>query len=844
MVASNGAADTRLLDPNPSALSGNPQLRFRVESFVLFCIASLFVFVSLRQAWFEEIDLLIYDAVVARSAAPMADDITLIRIDEATLFEHGAWPWPRSLQAQLLGEINRYAPTTVVMDIIYAGHQQGDAALVEAAAATKQLALPMMVDFLQADQQHIEVTPFPDLYEHTDALGHIHVEFDNDAVARGTYLYQGTPDPVWPHLMLKLAFPAGTAQDWGCTTPDLAQLMYLQKCGYVRVPFAGPANTYAGVSAQQLLTPQDDQNRLALTAAIEGKTVLVGLTAAGLDQVATPTTTDHTTMSGVEFNANLLSALRLGTLIDGVSWTTRLLFCLLIVGLSTFLLPRLRPTQMLLMTFALALVPVIICASLLAGLRIFLPAITATIAVICIYPLWSWRRHEIAWQFISAEVARIDSEQQTWIGYGDRSADSAQISRTDLSRLLGEELSSATDGTATLTAKATLTAPAAALLADVNARINGLSQDDQPGLPGEVLARRISRLERRAREVREGRAMGLAGLGLMSNGIVIASALGNIEFANSAAHRFLRLDPEATDLLEALQSLQPPLGNSWLDIARAAILEQRSISFEATTETQTPVFVAVEPLTSQAAPYAPHWIISLSDLSAIQQARAQREEALAFLSHDIRSPLLSVLAIIRSEETPSQELDTISNYTQKALSTSEQFLQLSRLQLQAAFETYELELEQVLRNAIEQSYFLAKDKGIVLSLQVDPGFPDEGAWMEGNGELLERTFINLLSNAIKYSPPDTTVEVDLALDEQNIRIDVRDQGFGIPAEELGHIFDAYFRSQEEVLARNKGAGLGLRFVKTVVERHGGRISVESQWGQGTSFSLRLPVMRG
>ena len=145
-------------------------------------------------------------------------------------------------------------------------------------------------------------------------------------------------------------------------------------------------------------------------------------------------------------------------------------------------------------------------------------------------------------------------------------------------------------------------------------------------------------------------------------------------------------------------------------------------------------------------------------------------------------------------------------------------------------------------------YFLAQEKGITLRLdnhsedEADEAARLEGIWIEGNGELIERTFVNLLGNAVKYSDADTTITITVSQFADDVHIEVSDEGYGIPEEELAHIFDPYFRSQESKLARNRGAGLGLRFVKTVVERHHGRIHVISEWGKGTTFTITLPAM--
>ncbi|MHB1415612.1 MAG: sensor histidine kinase, partial [Chloroflexota bacterium] len=108
-------------------------------------------------------------------------------------------------------------------------------------------------------------------------------------------------------------------------------------------------------------------------------------------------------------------------------------------------------------------------------------------------------------------------------------------------------------------------------------------------------------------------------------------------------------------------------------------------------------------------------------------------------------------------------------------------------------------------------------------------------------DLVERIMENLLSNAVKYSPPDTQVTVRLAARDGEVVTSVEDHGFGIPVEELPHIFERYRRADEARQSRREGLGLGLYIVKGLVEVHGGRIWVESKAGRGSTFTFTLPV---
>ena len=99
---------------------------------------------------------------------------------------------------------------------------------------------------------------------------------------------------------------------------------------------------------------------------------------------------------------------------------------------------------------------------------------------------------------------------------------------------------------------------------------------------------------------------------------------------------------------------------------------------------------------------------------------------------------------------------------------------------------------------------------------------------------------NLLFNAVKYTPQGKTVHLE-AKDEQDwIQVDVTDTGIGIAPEEVGHVFEEFFRASNGKQFEQDGTGLGLSIVKHIVQRHGGEISVKSQIGKGTTFTVRLP----
>lgn len=115
------------------------------------------------------------------------------------------------------------------------------------------------------------------------------------------------------------------------------------------------------------------------------------------------------------------------------------------------------------------------------------------------------------------------------------------------------------------------------------------------------------------------------------------------------------------------------------------------------------------------------------------------------------------------------------------------------------------------------------------------------AYALGDQTLLMRALCNLIDNAIKYSPADTRIDCGIEEDDGYWRISVRDQGRGIAAQDLDSLFEPFSRMAADTRKDVGGAGLGLAFVRTVAQRHGGTAQVSSEPGRGSVFSLRLPM---
>ena len=113
--------------------------------------------------------------------------------------------------------------------------------------------------------------------------------------------------------------------------------------------------------------------------------------------------------------------------------------------------------------------------------------------------------------------------------------------------------------------------------------------------------------------------------------------------------------------------------------------------------------------------------------------------------------------------------------------------------------------------------------------------------VQGDALQIRQALRNLVGNAIKYTPVGGSVDLFVETDESKITISVKDTGYGIPADDLPFIFDRFYRVRNEAVKDIEGNGLGLAIVKSIIEKHGGQISVESKPGKGSTFFVTLPL---
>jgi PAS domain S-box-containing protein len=223
-----------------------------------------------------------------------------------------------------------------------------------------------------------------------------------------------------------------------------------------------------------------------------------------------------------------------------------------------------------------------------------------------------------------------------------------------------------------------------------------------------------------------------------------------------------------------------------------------------------------------------------------------KDEFLSIASHELRTPVTSIKGYTQLAKTLIRENDLVTSgeYLDIAL---DQIDRMSRLILElldvSRIETGRLEIRRELiqwstfvRDVVHRHHTAVSDRRFHMNV------PDETMIVSGDRDRLEQVLGNLLENAVKYSPDGSEILVSVDNKEDQVVTSVSDHGIGIPVDELMQVFERFHRGRQVSSTNYGGLGLGLYITKQIVERHGGKIWVESREGNGTTFSFSLPAV--
>ncbi len=246
----------------------------------------------------------------------------------------------------------------------------------------------------------------------------------------------------------------------------------------------------------------------------------------------------------------------------------------------------------------------------------------------------------------------------------------------------------------------------------------------------------------------------------------------------------------------------------------------------------------------------PAMIMTLRDLSEARRVERMRVDFVANASHELRTPLASLLGFVETlqgsarddKEARDKFLSIMREQAQRMARLVDDLLSLSRIEQNLHLRPQtSVDLVAILRHIADTLTPMADDNGVTLKLDVPAK-----AIVTGDRDELLRVAENLVENAIKYGASDPQcvnrqVEITLVLEQRQCVLSVRDHGPGIPHEHLPRLTERFYRVDAGQSRAKGGTGLGLAIVKHIVARHCGRLGIESNPGQGATFSVFLPL---
>ncbi len=735
----------------------------------------------------DRLSNVLYDSVQRAAPRPAGEGILIIAIDNRSLAELGRWPWPREHHVALVRRLGTAGVRAIGYDVLFlepyaAPHV--DEALGAALAAGPPAVLPHLIEVPGTDGRPSDlVPPVPAIAAGARAVAHVVTRPDRDGVVRGVDRLEDPEGRRFLHLSEALAAVAA-GDDEAIDAPDPPPSSPVIAPARDLIPFARGPGAYSQVSFVDVM-----EGRLP-PELLRDRIVLVGATGAGLgDRFSTPMSGTEETMAGVEIHANYLDALLTGTLIRPAPTVWVQIFSLAPLWLLMLSLLRLGPRINLWLGAGLGLGVIAISLVALVVFRVWLPPATPLLALGLIFPIWGWRRLDVASRFMIRELKELTSEEPMLPRH-----------RVEVS--------------------------------------------------GDPVARQIVLMHEAIRDVRDLRQFIAQSLDNLPDAALVTDLDGRVLIANAAADRlfvprlggpvegrplaavFSALDPDpafpdprAAQLLEALRDggLAPENGYE-TRLANGMSLEIRLAFF---------TDAARRPL---------GWIARFADITDLRASERQREDALRLLTHDMRSPQAAILAVLNAEgrRIPPDVAQRLGRYARQTLSLADDFVQYARAE-SGRFNLELFDLADAMLDAADDLWPLAKAKEI----RVETETPDQPAMVSGDRALISRAMANLLSNAIKYSAPQTRVTGRVLVEGDRAVAEVEDQGRGIAPEDQARLFEPFQRLVPPEGATSEadasGSGLGLAFVRTVVERHQGDVFVRSRVGEGSTFGFRLPL---
>jgi two-component system phosphate regulon sensor histidine kinase PhoR len=386
--------------------------------------------------------------------------------------------------------------------------------------------------------------------------------------------------------------------------------------------------------------------------------------------------------------------------------------------------------------------------------------------------------------------------------------------------------------------------------ASLYSRLDRMSSNPLARLTYKNQERRIQTLSVLSESVRGEKALMGAIMDSIADGVVVTDALGTIRLLNPKAKDILGLYAENAVGQNATEFIRRFHDVSYEQIRekfQQVIEREKTFTMEVKLVLPTTRYytLSLGPVRSREG-LVKGIVAVLSDITELKEMDQMKTDLMSMVTHEIRTPLATVRGFAQillkggiPAEKSSEFLGIINRQSNRLVNLVNDFLDISRIESGRQVITKgPLDINKLVQNAVTDLQPLAGEKDIKLRYKAPATAISE---ILADRNLIEQALINLVSNGIKYSPKGAWVEVALAKENSSVRIDVKDNGLGIPKEALPRLFEKFYRVRCDDRKDIIGTGLGLSLVKQIVEVHGGAITVQSEHGVGSTFTFTIPA---
>ncbi|TLM81240.1 two-component sensor histidine kinase [Pseudarthrobacter sp. NamE2] len=354
-----------------------------------------------------------------------------------------------------------------------------------------------------------------------------------------------------------------------------------------------------------------------------------------------------------------------------------------------------------------------------------------------------------------------------------------------------------------------------------------------------VLAYRVSEKQRRLLDVDPDEVALPPGaaevLAVVGRAFVVVDAVDGVVRASPAAYAY--------GLVRGHTVVHKELLDMTAGVRRDGVILEKQLELPRGPLGQGTIIVQV-----RAAMLGKEYILLLADdRTEITRTEEIRNDFVANVSHELKTPVGAISLLAEALESSADDELAVRRFAKRLHKESgrlaalvQDIIELSRLQgANVTTQGGPVDINAVIADAVDRSQLPAESKNITIVV----GGRTEGK-VFGDQDLLVTALRNLIDNAIRYSPANTRVGIGVRSKDGLISISVTDQGEGLSAEDQERVFERFYRVDSARSRHTGGTGLGLSIVKHVASNHGGEVTVWSQPGQGSTFTLRLPEMEG